>query len=93
MSLFVVRHKKTKNLLPVEYTKGASRWEGRETCYVPRIFESKVSVNNFVKAWARGVAKKRDPEGTGEWLSYEKRGRSTSDLEIFSVVITLGERI
>lgn len=92
MSLYVIRHKKTKEFLPIEFTKGGSHWDGLAICYIPRIFKSKLAAANFVSAWVRGKATRGASAPSRVGIIYEDCGRKSSDLEILPIIITIGDK-
>lgn len=92
MKLYVIRHKKTGNIMPVEYVKRGSYWDGIETCYVPRLFESRISATNFITNWVRGYASRKASSPNQVSIGYTPCGRQRSDVEVLEAEIIIGER-
>jgi hypothetical protein len=85
MKAYAIRHTKTGHLLPVEYNKGSTYWEGQAGS-LPRLFPSLKSVRGCVNTWIKGEASHEFTETEfgieAAGLVYRDKGRKRSDLEI-----------
>ena len=94
MKMYCIRHKRTRNLLPIEFATGGSYWDG-EAGKAPRLFTSIRNARSFIAIWAKGKASNvygTVSDGLREYedkvgLEFKDVGRSKTDCEVIEITL------